>query len=139
VNRRARVLLADDDPALRAVIAEALGADGFDVLQAGDGAELLDLVGPSLLGTRQGSPAELVVADLRMPGLTGLSVLAGLRQLDCRVPFILITGYGDPATHAEAYRLGASAVLDKPFELRQLREAVRSCLAAGRPPGPTHD
>jgi two-component system, response regulator, stage 0 sporulation protein F len=129
VARGMRVVVADDDPDLREVIAEALRVDGFEVIEAANGAQLLDLVGPTLLGGPEGgAPAELVVSDLRMPGVTGMSVLGGLRDLPWRPPFILITAFGDAETHAEARRLGASAVLDKPFEMRVLVRLVRQCL-----------
>jgi CheY-like chemotaxis protein len=126
-----RVLVADDDPDLRQVIAEALRAEGFDVLEAENGPQLLDLIGPALMGKPGGQAPALVVSDFRMPGFTGMSVLGGLRQFDGRLPFILITAFGDPITHAEARRLGATAVLDKPFEMRRLIELVRESL--GRP------
>ena len=127
-----RILLADDDADMRQVIAEVLGAQGFDVIQARDGAELLDLVGPAFLDpseTRSVLPAELVISDLRMPGITGLSVLGGLRDLDLRIPFILITAFGDADTHALAHHLGATAVLDKPFDMPSFLGLVRACLA----------
>lgn len=123
-----RVLVADDDPDLRQVIAEALRAEGFEVIEADCGAQLLDLIGPTLMGKPGGPPAEVVVSDFRMPGLSGISVLGGLRQFDGGLPFILITAFGDPVTHAEARRLGATAVLDKPFEMRQLIDLVRESL-----------
>jgi len=124
-----RVLLADDDPDLRDVLAEALRAEGFDVLEAKSGAQLLDMIAPSLLGKQGAPPAELVVSDLRMPGITGLSVLGGLRQLDRTLPFILITAFADPETHAVARRLGATAVLDKPFDVKTLIRLARDLLA----------
>ena len=107
-------------------------AQGFDVIQARDGAELLDLVGPAFLDPSEtGSvlPAELVISALRMPGITGLSVLGGLRDLDLRSPFILITACGDADTHALAHHLGATAVLDKPFDMPSFLGLVRACLA----------
>ena len=57
-----------------------------------------------------------------------MSVLGGLRQFDWQLPFILITAFGDPVTHAEARRMGATAVLDKPFEMRRLIDLVRESL-----------
>jgi CheY-like chemotaxis protein len=123
-----RVLVADDDPDLRQVIAEALRAEGFEVIEAESGPQLLDLIGPTLMGKPGGPPFELVVSDYRMPGISGMSVLGGLRQFDGRLPFIMITAFGDPVTHAEARRLGATAVLDKPFEMRRLIELVRESL-----------
>jgi FixJ family two-component response regulator len=64
-----------------------------------------------------------------MPGLTGLEVLAGLRKRDQSTPVILITAFGDEQTHAEAKRLGATAVIDKPFDTADLLTAVRRALA----------
>jgi CheY-like chemotaxis protein len=126
---RPRVLLADDDPDLRELIADALRLHGFDVLEAEHGGQLIERLGPFLLGTGVDPPADLVLSDLRMPGITGLSALAGLRARDGALPFILITAFGDAETHAEAHRLGATAVLDKPFELPGLVALVRQCLA----------
>jgi DNA-binding NtrC family response regulator len=74
-------------------------------------------------------PAELVISDLRMPGITGLSVLGGLRDLELRIPFILITAFGDAGTHALAHQLGATAVLDKPFDMPSFLGLVRACVA----------
>jgi CheY-like chemotaxis protein len=125
---RNRVLVADDDPELRDVMAKALRADGFEVLEAESGAQLLDVVLPSLFDAGTPPPADLVVSDLRMPGITGMSALGGLRQLQSKVPFILITAFGDDDTHAQAKRFGATAVLDKPFEMRRLVQLVRKCL-----------
>jgi len=59
-----------------------------------------------------------------MPGLTGLDVLAILRCANRTTPVILITAFGDEATHAEGRELGAVAVLDKPFNVQELRTAV---------------
>jgi CheY-like chemotaxis protein len=121
----ARVLLADDDPDLRELIRDALRGAGHEVLEAEHGAHLLELLSTFLFDARNGPPADVVVSDLRMPGVTGLSVLAGLRAQRARLPFILITAFADAETHAEAGRLGA-AVLDKPFELPALLALVRT-------------
>jgi DNA-binding response OmpR family regulator len=123
----ARVLLADDDPDLRELIGDALRDAGHEVLEAEHGAHLIELLSTFLLDAHNGPPADLVVSDLRMPGVTGLSVLAGLRAQRTLLPFILITAFGDAETHAEAGRLGA-VVLDKPFELTALIALVRTQL-----------
>jgi DNA-binding NtrC family response regulator len=70
----------------------------------------------------------VVICDLLMPGRTGLQVLVACRGRGCCPPFILMTGFADEDTRAEAMRLGAMAVLDKPFVL----DAIRRIL--GRPP-----
>jgi two-component system response regulator HydG len=74
-------------------------------------------------------------SDVRMPGHSGLSVLEYLRSNDAVTPFVVITAFGDASTHAEATRLGAARVLDKPFDLNLLRQALVELVAATRPPG----
>jgi FixJ family two-component response regulator len=61
-----------------------------------------------------------------MHGVTGLDVLAGLRETDWATPVILLTAFGDAELHAEAHRLGALAVFDKPFDFRDLRKLART-------------
>ena len=73
-------------------------------------------------------PAELVITDVRMPGLTGLEIVALLRQIDWALPVIVITGFGDCEVHAEVARLGAH-VFDKPVDLDVL--AAAACAAVG--------
>lgn len=121
--RPARVLVAEDDAEMRGVLATALRKDGYEVVEARDGAEVLDLIGDSLL-RRKTDPPDVLVADIRMPGFSGLQVLAGLRQADWAMPVVLITAFGDLGTHAEARRLGAAAVFDKPFDIDDLRTLV---------------
>jgi CheY-like chemotaxis protein len=125
-----RVLLAEDDPELRWLIARALRNRGFDVLEVADGSDLLDQVGLALLETYELDSIDLIVSDVRMPGWSGLEVLAGLTSAGCETPVVLITAFGDPEVHAAARRLGAAALLDKPFDLDDL------CNLAARLTGP---
>jgi DNA-binding response OmpR family regulator len=123
----ARVLLADDDPDMRTMVASALRKDGYEVIEARDGWQLLQYLATHTPQVDD-HPIDLVISDIRMPGKNGLDVLAGLRWADASTPFILITGFGDMQTHMEARRLGASAVLDKPFDLEHLRNVVLNLL-----------
>lgn len=120
-----RVLLAEDDRELRLLLATALRRDGYEVLEARDANHLLELMGDALLSS-SGAPVDVVVSDIRMPGRSGLELLAGLRRDDRATPVVLITAFGDPETHAEAYRLGADAVLDKPLDIDDLRIVVHT-------------
>jgi CheY-like chemotaxis protein len=129
-EERKRVVVAEDDPDLRDVIAGALRSAGFEVREVGSGPALLAVLTPRTTDDAVGPRPDLVVSDLRMPGLTGMSVLGGLRERDRRLPFILITGFGDDATHATARRFGATAILDKPFAMGCLVNLVDACLAA---------
>ena len=127
--RSRRILLAEDDALLRRMLATALGDDGFEVLEAGDGLELLEQL-EALLGAEGGSHDLMVVADVHMPGLTGLDVLAILSCAVASTPVVLITAFADHELRAEAAELGAVAVLDKPFDLDQLRSVILRAAAA---------
>jgi CheY-like chemotaxis protein len=116
------VFLADDDDDLRGVLATALVDDGYDVVQARDGAELLELLGAAT--SVPWRRPDVIVTDLMMPLYSGLGVLAALKQSEWHVPVIVITARADPRTTADALRLGASAVLRKPFSVTDLRAAI---------------
>jgi two-component system response regulator (stage 0 sporulation protein F) len=121
--RRRRLLLAEDDAPLRQVLATALGHDGFDVLEAGDGLELLERI-ENLLAASVRPDDLLVIADIHMPGLTGLDLVAILSCALAGTPVVLITAFADRETRAEASELGAVAVIDKPFSLDELRAVI---------------
>jgi CheY-like chemotaxis protein len=125
---RPRVLLAEDDPAFRRLIAGMLRRDGFEVVEVGDGRQLLQTVaGVTQLAT---NGFDLVISDIRMPVMTGLDALAGLRHADWAVPVILITAFGDDDAREQATRLGAGAFFSKPFELAELRAAALALAGA---------
>lgn len=122
-----RVLLAEDQPEMRSLLRSALARDGYEVIEAEDGPAVIRAIISGLVEERARAP-DLIITDVRMPGFTGLEVLARLRREKWLTPVILITAFGDEALHAEAARLGATRVLDKPFELEDLRAAVRELL-----------
>lgn len=125
--RRPIVLVAEDHVLLRRAIRMALERDGYDVLEASNGEELVRVIEDA---TKNGGPApDLILSDQGMPGVSGLDVLGGLREAQWPLPFVLMSGTLDARTEADAYRLGARAVLEKPFDLAQLREIVRQALA----------
>ena len=116
-----RVLVAEDDPDMRALVRAALAADGHDVIEASNGREALDLLSPLLFGSAP--PPDVIVTDVRMPGVSGLTLASGLRSCGCRAPIIIMSAYGDHLReHAE--HVGADAVFTKPFEIDDLRTAV---------------
>lgn len=123
----ARILLAEDNPELRKLLARILRAAGYDVVEAIDGADLLDQLGSAFLEGRSVVP-ELVLSDVRMPGVSGIRVLAGMREADWSTPFVLLTAFGSEEFREEALRMGASAVLDKPIDANHLCDVIRSFL-----------
>jgi len=130
-TRSAKVLLAEDDTEMRKLLAWGLQKDGYEVVEAENGLELLEYLEPSLFypPTSGRIPEyDIIISDIRMPGLSGLEVLAGVRKRDKATPVILITAFGDETTHKEAKELGASAVIDKPFDIDALREIIRAII-----------
>jgi CheY-like chemotaxis protein len=124
-SRPRRILLAEDDSPMRALLARNLRGAGFDVVEASSGYEIFD----RLAHTLYSNPApgfDLIISDVRMPGYDGLNVIASLRQLPVSIPVILITAFPTTTTRATAARLGAFALLEKPFDLDDLVALARS-------------
>lgn len=121
-QRHGRVLLAEDDAEMRPLLSLTLTRAGFELVLASSGDEALDRIADQLL--EDAEAFDLVIADIRMPGCTGLDLLSCLRHFDWHTPVILITAFGSSETHDEALRLGAFAVFDKPFDLEDLESAV---------------
>lgn len=125
--RRRGLLLAEDDPEMRSLMEAVLADEGFAVESVPDGLALVARAAerPDLV---------LIVTDLQMPNLTGLGAVRRIRRLGLEVPILLITAYGNPRVHGEALRLGASAVLDKPFKMSTLRELATKLSGGAEPP-----
>lgn len=116
---RLRVLLAEDDLEMRRMVAAALRLDGHEVTEAETGRELSAYVQTVAAGSVV--EPDLIISDVRMPGSTGLEVLHEVRALGLGIPVVLMTAFSDQFVHLEAFRLGAIGVLDKPFDLGDLR------------------
>jgi DNA-binding response OmpR family regulator len=127
-DRGATVLLADDDDDIRALVAAALRREGYRVIEACDGAQILDHIGGALLFDDPTRP-DIIVSDVRMPGFAGTGILAGLRSSDWDTPFVLMTAYGGEAFEREATLLGADAVFKKPFDVDALLAVVGDLLS----------
>jgi DNA-binding NtrC family response regulator len=120
----ARVLVVDDESLLRWSLAETLGASGYEVTEAIDGASAI----------RAMASADVVLLDLHLPDSSDLRVLAAMRQLSPKIPIILMTAFATPEVLNESVRLGAFAVLDKPFDMSDVSPLVGRALA----PHPAH-
>ena len=126
------ILAAEDDPAFRRLLVSMLEQTGYRVQEARNGMEVLDRLGPVEPASGD-TPPDLLITDVRMPGLSGLRLLAALRQTGRTIPVVVITAFGSPETHATARALGAAAVFDKPFDLGDLRrEVARQLPTRGR-------
>lgn len=119
-----RVIVAEDDPDVRRLVAVALRGHGYDIVEARTGAELLDELGQCLItGGAAGRP-DVIISDIRMPGFTGLEVVAGLRDAEWPTVLVLMTAFADREIRDEARRIGVDALFEKPFDIDDLVTAV---------------
>jgi CheY-like chemotaxis protein len=116
------ILVTDDESSIRLMLRTTLESDGYQVYEAGNGAEALDTI------ARQAP--DLMVLDLNMPVMDGLSVLEKMKTLAAanRPRVIILTAYGSIPAAVKATRLGAVDFLEKPITPTDLRQAVRSVL-----------
>lgn len=119
-----RILLADDDAEMRAMVAWALDREGYILQECHDGASLKKWIDRSRSRSTN-IHFDLVISDIRMPGLTGLEVLADKQLHGDRMPMILVSAFCDAETEDQARRLGAAALLPKPFEVEDLVARVK--------------
>ena len=115
-----RIVVADDDDQMRALVVEVLTRAGYDVVEAASGDALLARLAADVDGE---STQDLIVTDNRMPGFNGLDLLQALRTLDLQTPVVLMTAFPDDSTRSAARRLHAT-LLDKPFMLDELLAVV---------------
>ena len=129
-----RVLVVDDSSTMRRLIAKCLksvGLEDLEVVEAADGMHALALI------SDETTPVDLILCDMNMPRVNGLSVLRCLRSAPefKGIPFILITGDVAGNSTEEALREGAADVIEKPFTLGRLAEAIGRWTSRGRGTG----
>ncbi len=115
-----KVLVCDDDPGMRRLLADVLKAEGYRVLEAEDGTRALELV-------RSENP-QLLLAEIRLPDMDGLEVLAEAKKAASLMPVIFLSGFADVESAVSAIKQGAFDYLTKPFRLEDLRKTVRKAL-----------
>jgi len=115
---KSTVLVVDDEEKLRRVVELQLKTAGFEVEQAGSAEEALKLA----------EDADVILTDLRLPGISGLELLASLRRQDSHTPVIVMTAFGSIETAVDAMKAGAVDFLPKPFSLDHLMTVVNKAL-----------
>jgi DNA-binding NtrC family response regulator len=121
----ARILVVDDEPKLRALLAMALTAEGLDVAEADSAESALDALG-------RADAFDLVITDVRMPGMSGLDLVKRVRQEKPALECIVMTAHGDAGTGVEAMRNGAFEYVAKPFEMDEMILLAKSALEKRR-------
>ena len=117
-GEKATVLIVEDEEKLRRVVELQLKGAGFNVLQAGTAEE----------GLRHAGQADLILTDLRLPGMDGLELLSSLRRQNSATPVVVMTAFGTIETAVEAMKAGAIDFLPKPFSLDHLMTVVNKSL-----------
>ena len=117
LNNKPTVLVIDDEESMREGCRQTLDEGGYQAEVAEDGLRGLKLV-------EQIRP-DMVLIDLKMPGMSGMELLGKIREIDPNIVPVIITGYGTTESAIEAMKLGASDYLSKPFDDTQLLETVR--------------
>lgn len=118
------ILIVDDDPRLRHSFERLLSAEGHQVLSAATGEAALEMV--------QQRVPDLVVMDVRLPGMSGLETFLAMRKIEPRLPVIIMTAFGTTETAIEATKLGAFDYVLKPFEIPEMLSLISQALETGR-------
>jgi excisionase family DNA binding protein len=117
---RPRVLVVDDEATIRDLLSKTLALAEYDVDMAPDGRTALDKL--------RIIPYDLLITDLKMPGVDGLTVIREARRLKADLPVIIITGFSNEASAIEAVNLGVSGYLTKPFRVPRVLAAASKAL-----------
>jgi len=113
---KVKILVIDDEPDIREILVRYLSTSGYDVVAAADGQEALVLA--------EVEDFALALVDIRMPGMSGLELLAELKRLDPEMPVVLITAYPGSRSKDEGLKQGACSYLVKPFTKAEVLAAV---------------
>jgi excisionase family DNA binding protein len=117
---RPRVLVVDDEATIRDLLAKTLALAEYEVDLAPDGRVALERL--------RMMPYDLLITDLKMPGIDGLGVIREARRLKADIPVIIITGFSTEATAIEAVNIGVSGYLTKPFRVPRVLAAAAKAL-----------
>ena len=121
-NEHPRVLVVDDEASIRDLLAKTLALAEYEVDTAADASTALTRV--------RGAEYDLLIADLRMPGMDGLTLIRQVKKSRAELPVIIITGFSSEASAIEAVNLGVAGYLRKPFRVPEVLAAAAKALGA---------
>jgi CheY-like chemotaxis protein len=119
-----RVLIADDEVAMRTLVARAIGMDGHETVTAEDGAEALEIL------NRDSGAFDLLVTDIQMPVMDGIALALTAARDFPELTILLMTGFADQRERASGLNAIVYDVVTKPFSVADIRTAVAAALAA---------
>jgi two-component system nitrogen regulation response regulator NtrX len=120
----ARILIVDDDPGMRSVLSDFLRSEGYETLAARNGKIALKEISAF-------SP-DLILLDINLPGMDGITLLEKLKEIDSRLIIIMITGHGNIRDAVKAIKLGAADYITKPFNNDDISTTIRNSLQGGQ-------
>ena len=126
-SARKRVLVVDDEASIRDLLAKTLALADYDVDTAPDGTSALDRMCAFAY--------DLLIADLKMPGMDGLTLIRQVKKLKADLPVIIITGFSTESSAIEAVNLGVAGYLTKPFRVPQVLAAAAKALGGSQGQG----
>jgi DNA-binding NtrC family response regulator len=115
-----KILVVDDEEGARELFNTILTDEGYDVTLANNGADALTRM--------QGDVYDLVVTDIKMPGMDGLQLLQELRKTGSKADVIMVTAYGEVESYLKAMSLGAAEYINKPIRIKELKRIVHKVL-----------
>jgi CheY-like chemotaxis protein len=121
-----RVLIADDEDSMRALVARAIAMDGHETVTAQDGAEALEIL------TRERGTFDLLLTDIQMPIMDGIALALSAARDFPGLTILLMTGFADQRERASNLTAIAHDVITKPFSVADIRTAVADALASRR-------
>jgi len=121
-----RVLIADDEASMRALVARAIAMDGHETVTAQDGAEALEIL------TREGGAFDLLLTDIQMPIMDGIALALSAARDFPDLTILLMTGFADQRERASNLEALVHDVITKPFSVADIRTAVADALASRR-------
>lgn len=117
-----RILITDDEEAMRSLVARAIALDGHEVLTAADGGEALDLI------VAEDGRFDLLLTDIKMPVMDGIALALATARDYPKLPILLMTGYADQRERASGLEAIILDVVTKPFSIAEIRAAVAAAL-----------
>ena len=121
------VLVVDDDPRMLRALEKVLAGEGCVVTCASWVGDAVDIL------TERKRPIDLVITDLRMPFVSGMTVVYAIHKIFPALPVIVLTAFGSPDVKAECLRQGAAAFLEKPLDTSQLLAAIEDVFSLKKP------
>lgn len=120
MSENRKILVVDDEEVMREFLLEVFSAQ--EPLGAQSGEDALQVL--------RSNPVGLVITDLKMPGMDGLTLLKKVKEFDSSIKVIVVTGYASLQTASECIQAGAADFLKKPFSIAQIRNAVESAIGS---------